>query len=70
MPAKLQTAHTAPKAPKQEATVKSSIGSRALTIISKETAIKVAKLTEDVLFLSRHQLADVSDAGAEIPQRT
>jgi iterative type I PKS product template protein len=51
MPAKLRTIHTTCEAPKREATAKSSIVSHALAIISEETAVEVAELTEDASFL-------------------
>jgi iterative type I PKS product template protein len=51
MPTKPRAMHTALKAPKREATAKSSIVSHALAIISEETAIDVAELTEDASFL-------------------
>jgi asperthecin polyketide synthase len=47
MPAKPRTMHTEPK---REATAKTSIVSRALAIISEETAVE-AELTEDASFL-------------------
>ena len=50
MSVKPQIMHTALKAPKRESTARASIVSRALTIISKETAIEVAELTEDMTF--------------------
>jgi X-X-X-Leu-X-X-Gly heptad repeat protein len=47
---KLQPMGTAPKEMKRETTTKGSIVSRALAIISKETAIEATELTEDAAF--------------------
>jgi hypothetical protein len=59
--------HAVLKPANRETTAKDSIVSRALTIISKETAIKVAELTEDASF-PELGIDSLSGAGAEIPE--